>query len=136
LERLIKPARKNSSPLGELELRVLKILWDANTPLGVHAVAKALGGTRAYTTIMTTLNRLHRKGYLKQRKDGRAFLYVPRMSQHIVLQKILSRVARLFYNGDMGELIPQALGLGRGLTEAERRRLKKFAEKIRDLDNA
>jgi predicted transcriptional regulator len=136
LERLIKPARKNSSPLGELELRVLKILWDANTPLGVHAVAKALGGTRAYTTIMTTLNRLHRKGYLSQRKDGRAFLYVPRMSQHIVLQKILSRVAQLFYNGDMGELIPQALGLGRGLTEAERRRLKKFAEKIRDLDNA
>lgn len=136
MERLIKPAKKNPSPLGELELRVLKILWDANTPLGVHAVTKALRGTRAYTTVMTTLNRLHRKGYLTQRKDGRAFLYVPRMSQHIVLQKILSRVAKVFYNGDVGELVPQVLGLERGLTETERRRLKKFAEKIRDLDNA
>lgn len=130
-----KSADKNHVPLGELELRILKVLWGANTPLDVHMVAKGLGGSRAYTTVMTTLNRLHKKGYLAQRKVGRAFLYAPQMSQHNVLQKILSRVAQVFYNGDMSELIPQVLGLERGLTEAERRRLKKFAGKIRDLDN-
>lgn len=120
-------------PLGELEFKIMRILWDADRALDVRAVVAALGEERAYTTVMTTLSRLHKKGYLKQHKDGRAFFYRADVPQETVLQKMLSRIAKVFCNGDIGELVPQILGLEKKLTAAERERLKKFANDIPDL---
>lgn len=122
-------------PLGELEFKIMRILWDADQALDVRAVAMALGEERAYTTVMTTLHRLHKKGYLTQHKEGRAFFYRAGVNQDTVLQKMLSRIAKVFYNGDIGELVPQILGLDKKLTPAERERLKKFADNIRDVDD-
>ena len=130
-----KKLKIERAPLGALELEVMKILWNSNQALDVHAVAKTLGGSRAYTTVMTTLNRLSNKGYLTQHKEGRAFLYRARVNQDAVLQKMLSRIAKVFYNGDIGQLVPQVLGLDKSLTRDERERLKKFAEGIQDFDN-
>lgn len=122
-------------PLGELEFKIMRILWDADRALDVRAVATALGGERAYTTVMTTLSRLHKKGYLKQHKEGRAFFYRAGVHQDTVLQKMLSRIAKVFCNGDIGELVPQILGLDKKLTPVERERLKKFANDIPDVDD-
>lgn len=122
-------------PLGDLEFKIMRILWDAQKPLDVRAVATALGDERAYTTVMTTLHRLHKKGYLTQNRDGRAFFYRARIKEDTVLQKMLARIANVFCNGDIGELVPQILGIDKKLTPAERERLKKFADNIRDVDN-
>lgn len=63
--------------LGELEARVLEILWDAGGWLNTREVLDVLGVKRplAYTTVMTILVRLWDKGLLERRKDGRAFAY-------------------------------------------------------------
>jgi predicted transcriptional regulator len=45
----------------------------------------------AYTTLMTTLERLHRKGVLERRKDGRAFLYKPVGSRDEVATVLVTR---------------------------------------------
>ncbi|HEU0030038.1 MAG TPA: BlaI/MecI/CopY family transcriptional regulator [Kofleriaceae bacterium] len=66
--------------LGALEERVMQILWDSD-PLVVRDVVQKLGSRLAYTTVMTTLDRLHRKGLLARDKDGVAFVYRPALTR-------------------------------------------------------
>jgi len=66
--------------LGELETRVMELLWNEH-PISVRTACDRLGGRHAYTTIMTTLDRLHKKHLLRRRKDGNAFLYEPAMDR-------------------------------------------------------
>ena len=66
--------------LGHLETRVMALLW-ANGESSVHDVVARLGRSLAYTTIMTTLDRLFKKGLLTRRKSERAFLYAPRWTR-------------------------------------------------------
>lgn len=66
--------------LGELETRVMDVLWDEH-PLSVRAACERLRDDHAYTTIMTTMDRLHKKELLRRRKDGNAFLYEPAMDR-------------------------------------------------------
>ncbi|HWK08996.1 MAG TPA: BlaI/MecI/CopY family transcriptional regulator [Vicinamibacterales bacterium] len=65
---------------GALELRVMEALWRRDTPVSVRELVGEFDGT-AYTTLMTTLDRLHRKGVLDRQKTGRAFLYRARYSR-------------------------------------------------------
>jgi predicted transcriptional regulator len=65
---------------GALELRVMEALWRRATPVSVRDLVADFDGT-AYTTLMTTLDRLHRKGVLDRDKSGRAFVYRPRYSR-------------------------------------------------------
>lgn len=52
----------------------MELLWRSGA-LAVRDVVKQLGATLAYTTIMTTLDRLYKKGLLAREKDGNAYLY-------------------------------------------------------------
>jgi predicted transcriptional regulator len=65
---------------GPLELRVLESLWACAAPAAVRDLQPAFPGV-AYTTLMTTLDRLFRKGVLDRQKHGRAFAYQPRLSR-------------------------------------------------------
>jgi predicted transcriptional regulator len=66
--------------LGELERRAMEVVWQKQE-LSVRDLFDELKKRWAYTTLMTTLDRLHKKGILNRRKEGRAFLYSPRISQ-------------------------------------------------------
>ena len=66
--------------LGPLEVAVLEILW-ARGESNVRHVVDRLGRPLAYTTVMTTMDRLFKKGVLSRRKFDRAFLYAPRLSR-------------------------------------------------------
>lgn len=68
-------------PLGELESRVMEIVWGEREALPVRVVARQLGGKLAYTTVMTTLDRLYKKGLLDRTKEGNAFVYCARTSR-------------------------------------------------------
>jgi predicted transcriptional regulator len=66
-------------PMGALEGAVMDVLWEDGRwliPAEVHTKLPT-GGDLSYTTVMTTLARLQRKGRLDRRKDGRAFAYHP-----------------------------------------------------------
>jgi predicted transcriptional regulator len=72
-------AVRSMRALGELEERLMTILWD-ESPLSVRDVCMRVKRTKlAYTTVMTTLDRLHKKGLLARTKQGNAFLYLPAM---------------------------------------------------------
>ena len=67
------------SGLGELEREVMARLWDAGEPLTVRQVHERLDPARglAYTTVMTVLDRLAKKGVVTQQKADRAYRYAP-----------------------------------------------------------
>lgn len=68
------PSRR---PNGALEAEVLAVLWDADGPATASQVLSQLPGDLAYTTIMTTLTRLHAKGVVTREAIGRAYGYRP-----------------------------------------------------------
>lgn len=76
-----RPRESVSRALGELEREVMNLLWSASKPSSVRDVHERLGDRLAYTTVMTTLDRLHKKGLLARRSEGRAFMYTARLSR-------------------------------------------------------
>lgn len=68
--------------LGELETAIMEALW-TDPGQTVTEVEERLRHSRtiAHTTALTTLDRLHRKGYLVRDKQGKAFVYAPRLSR-------------------------------------------------------
>ncbi|MDF3294041.1 BlaI/MecI/CopY family transcriptional regulator [Streptomyces silvisoli] len=67
----------NRRAAGELEASVLAALWAAGEPLTAAQVNEQLPGDLAYTTVLTILSRLHDKGMLTRRREGRGYAYAP-----------------------------------------------------------
>jgi len=96
--RLLAPRGADSdrpAPLeaffGPLELEVIECLWDGPAEATVREIQRDFPGT-AYTTLMTTLDRLYKKGVLDRCKHGRAYLYSARFTRS-GLQAYLARDA-------------------------------------------
>src|SRR5579863_2627553 len=64
---------------GELEAVIMDRLWEQGRPMLVREMVEDLRGERplAYTTVMTVMENLHRKGWLRRERDGRAWRYEP-----------------------------------------------------------
>ncbi|MGJ3508305.1 BlaI/MecI/CopY family transcriptional regulator [Enemella sp. A6] len=73
--------------LGDLELRVMEALWAQDEPVSVRAVHADITTERdlAYTTILTVLDRLAKKGRVKRKRSGRAWLYYPAASRAVMV---------------------------------------------------
>jgi predicted transcriptional regulator len=69
-----------SLALGSLEFELMEILWSRGESL-VRDVVHKLSRPLAYTTVMTTLDRLFKKGLLSRHKSDRAFVYSPLFSR-------------------------------------------------------
>src|SRR5436190_12907657 len=88
-----------ASVFGTLELRVLEALWALDREANVRDVLDTFPGA-AYTPVMTTMERLYRKGVLARRKDGRAFFYQPVNSREEMESGLVARaIAPLLRGG-------------------------------------
>ncbi|HEV2304989.1 MAG TPA: BlaI/MecI/CopY family transcriptional regulator [Candidatus Acidoferrales bacterium] len=76
----IREESASRTTLGRLERSVMEILWSRGES-SVREVAVRLARPLAYTTVMTTLDRLYKKNLLGRRKSERAFWYSPRLSE-------------------------------------------------------
>src|SRR5690349_15922059 len=92
-------ARLGATALGPLEARVLEAVWPHGRALTVREV-QARFPELAYTTLMTTLDRLFRKGLLQRARRGRAFAYQGRCSPEEALHELLC--------GQMRELLQES----------------------------
>ena len=75
-----RPREVVCQTLGPLEREVLEETWRRGE-VSVSEVHQSFGERVAYTTLMTTLDRLYKKGLLCRQKSGRAFLYSPRVTR-------------------------------------------------------
>ncbi|MEV4471301.1 BlaI/MecI/CopY family transcriptional regulator [Nonomuraea sp. NPDC049504] len=68
--------------LGELESAIMEHIWSCDAPVPVRDVLERLRGDRtlAYTTVMTVMDKLHKKGLLRRVQHGRAYWYEPVLS--------------------------------------------------------
>lgn len=105
--------------LGDLERRVMEVLWAADAPISVRQVHATLATERdlAYTTVMTVLVRLVEKGLAERELHGRAWHYRPSCSREDLT----------------AEAMHSALGDGAGDRSAA---LLAFVEKVSDDDVA
>lgn len=133
------PVRSQTSDMGPLELTVMETLWERGEG-NVHQVAGWLNRPLAYNTVMTTLDRLYKKGLLGRIKQDRAFQYAPVLSRIEWQQKQARALVSGFFAGPrpVGELLVSCLVDAVGqhdaglLDELER----KIRMKRRDLDLA
>src|SRR5579864_1309636 len=89
-----------------LELECLKALWGLGEG-NVKDVRRALTSNRAlaYTTVMTVLDRLARKGGVSRRKVGRSFVYVPVLSRTNLRRLAVQDLVDRFFDGSRESLI-------------------------------
>jgi BlaI family penicillinase repressor len=80
MKRIFHSARGASQPLGPLEERMLEALWTRGSAT-VRELVEDGCQDLAYTTVMTTLDRLFKKGLLARVEEGRAFRYTPQCSR-------------------------------------------------------
>jgi predicted transcriptional regulator len=90
--------------LGPLEVRVMEEIW-ARGVARVRDLAESFPGV-AYTTLMTTADRLFRKGLLVRERDGRAFRYRPRWTRDEFHLKLASSAMATFLPGGERNLMP------------------------------
>jgi len=98
--------------LAPLELDCLRVLW----PMGEATVRDIREGLRidrprAYTTIMTIMDRMAQKGIVSRRKAGRAWLYAPNVSAGEARQRAVQRLVEHFFAGSEAALLAQLSGL-------------------------
>ena len=94
-------ARPASEHPTDLELQILKILWQ-RSPLTVREVRAALaeaGRAIAHTSVITTLNIMTRKKYLKRTKQRNAFLFEPNASRQEVSERMLGDLVDRVFDG-------------------------------------
>jgi len=87
-----RPRAAVESALGRLERGVLERLWSLGREASVRELQDGFDGAPAYTTLMTTLDRLYKKGLLERRRSGRAFLYRPHVTPEQLRQELAADV--------------------------------------------
>jgi predicted transcriptional regulator len=104
-------SRHSILDLAPLELDCMNALWPCGEAT-VRQIQEALRPTRprAYTTIMTILDRLAQKGVVQRRKSGRAWVYSPNMSADQARTHAVSQVVEGFFGGSAGALASHLAG--------------------------
>jgi predicted transcriptional regulator len=102
---------KRSITLTEAELRLMKLLW-ARGESAVADLVEALpeGEPLAYTSVLTTVRILEKKGYVEHRQEGRAFLYRPCVAEHEASRSEVQHVLRRFFGDSREQLLLSLLG--------------------------
>lgn len=117
------PPRK-SNTLTEAELRLMKILWQRGESAVSDLVAAIPeGAVLAYTSVLTTVRILEKKGYVQHRQDGRAFLYSASVAEGEASRSEIRHMLSRFFGNSRERLLLSLLGDAE-LTPEELKRLK------------
>ena len=99
-------SRTRSATLTDGELRLMRVLWK-DGPSTVGAVVEALPGRRtpAYNTVLTMMRILEKKGYVRHRKEGRAFVFEPVVDEAHARRSALRYMLDRFFDNSPGTLV-------------------------------
>ncbi|MGH7467999.1 MAG: BlaI/MecI/CopY family transcriptional regulator [Longimicrobiales bacterium] len=117
--------RKPTTTLTDGELRLMNVLWRSG-PSTVLEIQDALEDDLVDSTIRTLLRILEDKGYVKRRKEGRAFRYHPLVDHEETRASVLDHLVQRFFHTP-GDLVLSLLKRGE-LDEAELARIRRALE--------
>jgi predicted transcriptional regulator len=116
--------------LGALERSVMELVW-ARGEISVREARADADGAVAYTTLMTTFDRLYKKGLLGRRKVGRAFMYAAAASRTEIEGAVASELVRSLLQRE-GEPLPVLSSLVDAVSERDRALLTELERLIRE----
>src|SRR5690349_24563726 len=96
--------RKRVPALTNAEHRIMEVIW-AKGSATVADVVEALHGKDAYSTILTLMRILKIKGYLSTHKEGRAFVFTPKVDRGTAARKAVHQLLSKFFAGSPSELV-------------------------------
>ena len=120
--------RNSSAELGPLEERLLGALWKRGTAT-VRELLDDACPDLAYTTVMTTLDRLFKKNLLTRNEEGRAFRYVPRFSREELHREAAGQALRQLLNASSPASLPLSY-LVEIVTESDAQLLDQLREAV------
>jgi predicted transcriptional regulator len=107
------------SRLGVLERQVMSVVWNAGE-LNVREACELLGTAVAYTTVMTTMDRLFKKRLLARRKVGRAFVYSAAATRDQLEGAVASELVQSLLQQHGGEPLPLLSSLVDAVSDRDR----------------
>jgi BlaI family transcriptional regulator, penicillinase repressor len=94
--------------LGDLQLKIMKVLWER--PASVAEVHQALGDSGlAYTTVATMLRKMEARGLVCHREDGRRFVYQSAVRPEAVTRSMANDVLERLFEGRLADLVSHLL---------------------------
>lgn len=98
--------RPRQPGMTENELEVMKVLWQ-EAPLKVADILEKIQRKPkpAYTSLLTLVQVMEKKKYLRHEKEGKAYTYYPQIQQRNFLSSEIKRMAKRLFNGSPGELV-------------------------------
>jgi predicted transcriptional regulator len=123
--------RPKSRTLTEQELEIMKVVWELRTAT-VRDVYETLLRRRkiAYTTVMTMMNILEEKGYLRKRAEEKAYVYRPSRSKARVVKAMVEDFVQRVFNGSAEPLLVHLIKDRR----LSRKDLEKIARRIEESE--
>ncbi len=120
--------KRGPGPLTEFELEIMHVVWELGdaTVKQVHEVLSARRPV-AYTTVMTMLGLLAKKGHLKREESGRAFVYRPAHPKGRVVSRMLDDFVEKVFRGSARPLV-LALLKDRKISKRELDEIVRLAE--------
>jgi predicted transcriptional regulator len=116
---------------GHLEREVMEIVW-RHDGVNVRDVREALTRPVAYTTVMTTLDRLFKKGFVNRIRDGRAFRYAAIYSRDQVEARVAAGVLTGFLHGGSSGVRPLLSNLVDAMAEEDAGLLDELEALVRE----
>ena len=126
-----RPSELASLALGHLERQVLEEIWRGGET-SVRDIVITFNEKVAYTTVMTTLDRLYKKRLLSRRKDGRAFLYSPLVTRAEFEQGIAEDVIDGLLGGGTSGVEPVLACIVDAVSEHDRELLDELDRLIKE----
>jgi BlaI family penicillinase repressor len=124
----MRPAKPT---LTEQELEIMKVIWKLDTATVRQVYETLLEHRRiAYTTVMTMMNILEQKGYLKKEQAERAFVYRPAQPQKQVIRSMVREFVNRVFNGSAEPLLVHLVE-DRCLTEGDLEEIRRTIQNSR-----
>ena len=123
------------SRLGTLEREVMAIVWKAGE-INVREACERLGSAVAYTTVMTTMDRLFKKGLLARRKAGRAFVYAAAATRDEIEGAVASELVESLLHRHGSEPLPLLSSLVDAVSDRDRALLDDLERLVREKRRA
>jgi predicted transcriptional regulator len=117
--------------LGVLERQVMALVWDQDE-VSVREACAQLGASVAYTTVMTTMDRLFKKGLLARRKVGRAFVYHAAATRRELEGAVATQLVQSLLQRDGNEPLPVLSSLVDAVSDRDRALLDELERLIRE----
>jgi len=124
-------ARQSLGDLGELQRSVIEIVWGLGQA-NVHEVRERLAGKKklAYTTVLTTLQKLEKAGWLRHRSEGKSYVYLPTNTREQAGARSLKRFIKHVFDGDAVLMFQHLIGQD-NLSDEELRQLRHMIDEKR-----